>query len=69
MGYRITIYVDFNGGRYEAYYWHTDECRNFYFTSHNEAEAIRECAEHTGYPMSDCKLVTIHNRNKRHAKI
>lgn len=54
---RITIYVDFIGGQWEARYWHTDEQRYFRFSGITGNEAVFKAAKHSGYRRTDCRVV------------
>jgi len=63
-GAKITVYVDFVGGSWESHYRHTDEQRDYSFTSHDRKDAIRKAIRHTGYSPKEVKVVNISNRSE-----
>ena len=53
------VYLDYIGGRWESFYWHTDEQRYFRFHSHLKGNALRKACEHMGYKLEKCNVVIV----------
>jgi hypothetical protein len=53
----MSIYVQRAAGRWEAFYWHTDEQRYFRFSHFERARAISKAAKHGGYNLWQCTIV------------
>jgi len=62
FGQKITVFVDYISGHWESWYRHTDEQRDFHFSSHDRIDAIRQAVRHSGYKMQDVKIVNVSSR-------
>lgn len=55
----LTIYLDWIGGQWEAYYYSENETRRFH--SWDRAEALRKAIATTGYDRKQIKVVNLHS--------
>lgn len=56
---KLTIYVEWSGGQWNAQYRATDEQRDYRFASWNRVEAIAKAANHSGYKLNECRVVFV----------